>query len=81
LLNSGSNCTAQVIFTPAAAGGLRPRWWSPHRRPALRRECIFERHGAGGLGLSVSPAQLTFQAIAPGQASAAQTVTLTNTSG
>ena len=82
LLNSGSNCTAQVIFTPAAAGGLAATLVVSSSTAGVAPVNVpLSGTGQVASGLSVSPAQLTFQAIAPGQASAAQTVTLTNTSG
>jgi hypothetical protein len=82
LLNNGSNCTAQVIFTPASAGGLAATLTVSSSTAGVAPVSL-ALNGTGQVtsGLSVSPSQMTFAAVAPGQTSSAQNVEVSNTSG
>jgi hypothetical protein len=80
-LASGGSCTVQVTFTPAAAGGSAATLTVSSSSLGVTPVAV-PLNGAGQVqsGLNVSPAQLTFAVTAVGQSSAAQTVTVTNTS-
>jgi hypothetical protein len=76
-LNNGSSCTVQVIFTPAAAGGsLASLVISSSSKSVKPVSVALNGNATATNGLNVSPAQLTFPATATGQASVAQTVTI-----
>ena len=79
VLNNGSNCTAQIIFTPATAGGIAATLVVSSATTGVAPINV-SLSGTGQVlaGLSVSPAQLAFPAVAPGQSSPAQTVTVGN---
>jgi hypothetical protein len=81
-LANGSSCTVQVIFTPAAAGGSAATLTVTSSSLGVAPATV-PLNGAGQVwaGLNVSPPQLTFAVTAVGQSSAAQTVTVSNTSG
>jgi len=80
-LANGSSCTVQVIFTPSAAGGSSAALVVSSSSLGVAPVTV-PLNGAGQVqfGLNVSPAQLTFGVIGVGQSSAAQTVTVSNTS-
>jgi len=79
LLNSGSSCAAQVVFTPAAAGGIAATLVVSSSTAGVAPVSVpLSGSGQAQAGLSASPPQLTFPAVAPGQSSAAQTVTVSN---
>ena len=80
-LNSGSNCTVQVIFTPANAGGSRASLVVSSATRGVKPVTV-PLDGAAQVasGLNVNPAELTFAPIVVGTSSAAQTVTVSNTS-
>ena len=80
-LANGSSCTVQVIFAPAAAGGSAATLTVSSSTLGVAPVSV-PMNGVGQVwsGLNVSPAQLTFAVTAVGQASAAQTVTVSNTS-
>ena len=79
-LNAGSSCTAQVTFTPAATGGVAATLTVSTSTLGVSPASV-TLNGAAQLasGLSASPTQLDFPAVNPGQTSAAQMVTVTNT--
>jgi hypothetical protein len=82
ILNNGSNCTVQVIFTPAAAGGSTAALVISSSTLGVTAVTVpLNGTVQVAAGLNVNPTQLTFPAVSPGQSSAAQTVTITNTSG
>jgi hypothetical protein len=78
-LANGSSCTVQVIFTPAAAGGATASLAVSSSTAGVAAVSV-PLNGAGQTanGLNVSPAQIVFAIVAPGNSSAAQTVTITN---
>jgi hypothetical protein len=81
LLNSASDCTAQVIFTPVSAGGLAATLVVSSSTGGVSAVSVpLSGTGQVASGLSVAPAQLTFPAVTPGQTSSTQTVTVSNTS-
>jgi hypothetical protein len=81
-LANGSSCTVQVVFTPAAAGGSAATLTVTSSSLGVAPVTV-ALNGAGQVraGLNVSPPQLTFAVTSVGQSSAAQTVTVSNTSG
>lgn len=82
LLNSGSSCTVQIVFTPAATGPIAATLAISSSTPGIAAAAV-PLNGAGLLasGLETVPALLTFTtAIGVGQQSAAQFVTITNSS-
>jgi hypothetical protein len=81
-LRSASHCSVQVIFTPATAGGSEAILTVSSSTSGVKPVTVL-LEGAGKVlsGLNISPAQLSFAATVVGSASAAQTVTISNTSG
>ena len=79
-LANGSSCTVQVVFTPAAGGGSAAALVVSSSTLGVKAVSV-PLNGTGQVasGLGVNPAQLTFPAVAPGQSSAAQSVTVSNT--
>lgn len=77
-LAAGSSCTVQVIFTPMAAGGSAATLTISSSN-ATAVSVPLSGSGQVTAGLNVSPPQLTFGPQSPGQPTAAQTVTITNT--
>ena len=81
-LSNGSSCTVQVIFTPAAAGGNAATLTVSSSTAGVNPVAVaLSGSGTAASGLNVSPAQMSFSELTLGQASAAQTATITNTSG
>jgi hypothetical protein len=81
VLNNGSSCTVQVVFTPVFAGGAAASLAISSSTLGVKAvQAGLTGTGQATNGLNVSPAQMTFTAGTIGQASAAQTVTLSNTS-
>ena len=80
-LASGSSCTVQVGFTPAAAGPLSAMLVVSSSTAGVTPVQV-PLSGIGQVvsGISITPAQMTFTQPTVGQASAAQTATITNTS-
>jgi hypothetical protein len=79
-LNSGSTCTVQVIFTPAASGGSAATLVISSSTLGVTPLSVpLNGNGTVTTGLSVSPSKLTFASTLTGSSSAAQTVTVTNT--
>ena len=80
-LANGSSCSVQVIFTPATAGGSVAILTVSSSTLGVTPETV-SLTGTGQVwsGLNVDHAQLTFGMTSVGQSSAAQTVTVSNTS-
>ena len=80
-LASGASCTVQVIFTPGTAGGNGATLTVASATAGVNKPTVL-LNGVGQVtaGLNVNPAQLTFAATIVGTSSAAQTVTVSNTS-
>src|SRR6185437_10481538 len=81
MLNSGSSCTAQVVFNPKAGGGIAATLAVSASTLGVSPATV-TLSGTAQLasGLSVNPAELSFAAVSPGQATPSQTVTVTNAS-
>jgi hypothetical protein len=80
-LASGASCVLQVVFNPQTTGGSEATLNIASSSPGVAAVNV----GLGGTaqtasGLNVSPSALTFGAVAAGGTSAAQIVTITNTS-
>jgi hypothetical protein len=81
-LAGAGSCTVQLIFTPASAGGSTASLAISSSTSGVKAISVpLIGTGQTPAGLNVSPSQLVFPIVAPGQSSASQTVTLTNTSG
>jgi len=78
-LPAGASCTVGVVFTPAANGTVTGALTVSS---AIYTTATVALTGTGGLAgaAQVQPASLTFATTGVGQASVAQTVTVTNTS-
>ena len=81
LLASGSNCTVQIVFTPGATGSIAATLAISASSAGVTAVSV-PLNGSGQLasGLATNPSQLTFAVVAAGQSSAAQLVTVTNSS-
>ncbi len=82
LLNSGSQCTVQIVFTPSGTGSIAAALSISSSTTGLTAASV-PLNGSGQLtaGLQTNPAQLPFSTVIPvGQSSAAQPVTITNSS-
>ena len=80
-LSSGSSCTVQVLFQPTVAGSNTATLTISSSTLGVSPAAVpLSGTGSVSAGLSVSPAQMTFAEAVLGQASAAQTATITNTS-
>ncbi len=78
-LNNGSSCTAQVVFTPTTAGANPATLTVSSSTLAVTPAQVgLSGTGVSATGINISPAQMTFSVAAVGQASAAQTATITN---
>lgn len=80
-LTGGLSCTVQVVFTPAAVGSTAATL-SVSSSTANVAPISVSLNGAAQLssGLGANPAQLTFPVVGVGQSSAAQPVTINNSS-
>jgi hypothetical protein len=80
VLNGGSNCTAQIVFTPSATGIITATLAISSSTAEVAPAPV-ALNGTGLLanGLTTNPVLLTFPVVAVGQTSTAQTVTITNT--
>jgi hypothetical protein len=78
-LANGNSCTVGVTFTPASAGGSAANLVVSSSTLGVTPVSV-ALNGTGTVttGLNVSPAQLSFPEEMPGQASPAQTVTVSN---
>ncbi len=81
LLNNGSSCTAQIVFTPGATGAIAATLVVSSSTTGVAPVSV-PLNGSGQLtaGLATNPSQLTFPVISAGQSSTAQSVTVTNSS-
>jgi hypothetical protein len=81
-LNPGASCFGQVTFTPPAAGVIAAALAVSSSTPGVAAVSV-PLNGSGQLAsaLATNPSQLTFPVVAAGQSSAAQPVTVTNSSG
>ena len=82
LLNNGSSCTVQIVFTPSATGAIAAALVISSSTSSVNPVSV-PLNGSGQLatGLAANPTQLTFPVAGVGQSSAAQAVTVTNSSG
>jgi hypothetical protein len=81
-LNGGSACTVQVVFSPASAGQLTATLIVTSSTTGVTPVQVpLSGIGQVDSGITVTPQQLAFTQPTLGQASAAQTVTITNTAG
>ncbi|MDE3164006.1 MAG: choice-of-anchor D domain-containing protein, partial [Acidobacteriota bacterium] len=79
-LANGSSCSAQIVFTPALAGGSTATLTVTSSTLGVKAATVaLGGSGQAAAGLNVNPAQLTFIEATLGQASPAQTVTVSNT--
>ena len=79
-LAAGASCTAQIVFTPAAIGGASASLAVSTSTTGVSPAMVLLNGTGTGVGLNTTPTQLTFAAQQIGQTSAAQTVTIANTS-
>lgn len=80
-LASGSSCAVQVIFTPTGAGGSAATLTVTSSTLGVKAVTVQLNGSAqAASGLNINPAQLTFAPAVAGTTSAAQTVTVSNTS-
>ncbi len=80
-LNNGNSCTVHVLFTPAAAGGAEATLTISSSTLGVKAvQVAVTGTGYAPDGINVSPAEMSFTVAAVGQSSAAQTVTITNSS-
>ena len=79
VLANGANCTAQVVFTPSGTGSITATLVVSSSTPGVAAASV-PLNGAGQLsnGFTTNPTLLTFPVVAVGQTSAAQSVTITN---
>jgi hypothetical protein len=82
MLAAGASCAVQVTFNASTTGGSAAMLNLSSSSPGVAAVNV----GLSGTaqtanGLNVSPAALSFGAVLPGATSAAQTVTITNSSG
>ena len=81
-LANGSSCTVQVTFTPTAAGGATATLAVSSSTSGVAPVSVsLSGTGQTPAGLSVSPTQIVFPIVTPGQQSPALPVTLTNNGG
>lgn len=82
VLNSGANCTAQIVFTPAGTGAIAATLVVSSSTAGVAAVQV-PLNGSGQLATAIAtnPLQLSFTAVVGvGQLSAAQMVTVTNSS-
>jgi len=78
-LGAGSSCTSQVMFTPAIAGANAATLAVSSSTTGVKAVSVaLSGTGVAASGLNASPAQLVFVEAVIGQASAAQTLTISN---
>jgi len=80
-LVGGSNCGVQIVFTPNATGVIAATLAVSTSTPGVTPASV-SLNGSGVLatGLATNPTQIAFSVVAAGQSSAAQAVTVTNSS-
>ena len=81
LLNNGSSCTLQILFTPSATGVIAATLAVSSSTLGVAPASV-PLNGSGQLaaGLATNPSQIAFPVVAAGQSSTAQPVTITNSS-
>ena len=81
LLNNGSSCTVQIVFTPSATGAIAATLAVSSSTLGITPASV-PLNGSGQLasGLATNPSQIAFPVVAAGQSSTAQSVTVTNSS-
>jgi hypothetical protein len=81
LLNSGSSCTAQIVFTPSATGSITAALVVSSSTAGVVAVSV-PLNGSGQTSgvFAANPASLSFAAVGVGQSSAAQSITFTNSS-
>ena len=78
-LAAGASCTAQIVFTPSASGASAATLTISSSTAGVTAVAVpINASGQQTGGLVATPAVLNFSAVPLGQTSAAQTVTLTN---
>ena len=81
LLNSGSSCTAQIVFTPSGAGSIAATLVvSSSTSGVVAASVPLNGSAQPAGGLTANPTLLTFAVVGVGQSSTAQSVTVTNSS-
>ncbi len=80
-LAAGANCTANIVFQPAAPGSFTGELTVSSPAVAAQATVGLTGIGVAGQAFSVTPASLTFTSQQPGVASAPQELTITNTGG
>ena len=80
-LTNGASCTVQVMFAPVSVGGNAAVLTVTTATLGVKAVSVaLSGTGTSASGLNVSPGQMTFTEATLGQASAAQTATISNTS-
>jgi hypothetical protein len=81
LLNNGSSCSVQIVFTPGATGAIAATLAVSSSTLGITPASV-TLNGSGQLatGLATNPSQIAFPVVAAGQSSTAQPVTVTNSS-
>jgi hypothetical protein len=80
VLNNGGSCTVQVLFTPAVTGGSAATLVVSSSTNGVAPVSVpLSGTGTAPGALSVSPAQMTFPVVSPGQTSTVKGVFITNT--
>ena len=80
-LAAGASCIVQIVFDPATTGGSAGTLNISSASPGVAAVNVgLSGSSQATAGLNVSPATLSFGAVAPGTTSAAQTVSITNSS-
>ncbi len=80
-LAAGASCTVQVTFMPAVVGSNTATLTVSSPTPGVAAVAVpLSGTATTASGLNVTPAQMSFTVATLGQASAAQTATITNTS-
>jgi hypothetical protein len=81
-LTNGGSCTVQVVFTPTASGGSSATLAISSSTSGVKAATVpLTGAGQAPAGLNVTPTQLLFPIVVPGQSSLSQTVSLTNSGG
>jgi Abnormal spindle-like microcephaly-assoc'd, ASPM-SPD-2-Hydin len=81
VLNGGASCAVQIVFTPNATGAIAATLNISSSTQGVAPVAV-ALNGSGQLatGLATNPAAINFAVLGAGQASAAQMVTVTNSS-
>jgi len=82
VLNNGSSCTVQIVFTPGATGAIAATLAISSSSLGVTPASV-PLNGSGQLsagGLTTNPSQIAFPVVGVGLSSTAQTLTVTNSS-